>query len=75
MAHPQRVVTRRTARAFTCALLELLDEGFLDKDILIENLLSWMSEADVEQFCRKNLRDEDNESIIRFDTEVKGEED
>jgi hypothetical protein len=52
-------------RAYTCAVLELVDEGMLDKDTLIADLLGWMSEFEVEQFCRKNLRDDDtNECLI-----------
>ncbi len=45
------------ARAYTCRVLELLDEGMLDKDNLIQDLLGWMSEDDVKQFCERNLQD------------------
>jgi hypothetical protein len=52
-------------RAYTCAVLELVDEGMLDKDMLIADLLSWMSEHDVQAFCELNLRDDDtNECLI-----------
>lgn len=70
MAEPLKVVNGRHARGFTGAVLELMDEGYLDKQSLIEDLLSWMSEDDVEDFCRKNLRDEDNECLIRYESEV-----
>ena len=44
----------RRSRAFTCAVLEAVDEGVLDKDTLIQDLLGFLSEADVEQFVRAN---------------------
>lgn len=62
-------IKRGNARAYTCALLELVDEGVFDKDLLIQDLLCWMSEDDVAKFCKKNLRDEDNECIIRYQEE------
>jgi hypothetical protein len=54
-------------RGFTNALLDLVDEGALNRDILIGELLRWMSEDEVEEFCTRNLllRDDDNEPIIR----------
>lgn len=48
--------TRKT-RAYTIRVLELMDEGVLDKDALIQDLLGWMSEQDVKEFCMANLRD------------------
>jgi hypothetical protein len=60
-----KVIDPRDSRAYTVALLELVDEGVLDKDTLIQDLLGWMSEDDVAGFCKKNLRDEDsNECLI-----------
>lgn len=44
----------RRARPFTTALLEAVDAGMLDKDTLLNDLLGWMSEHDVEQFVRAN---------------------
>ena len=65
-----KVIDPRESRAYTCALLELADEGMLDKDTLLQDLLGWMSEHDVEQFCKKKLRDEDNECLIGFEDET-----
>lgn len=42
----------RTARKFTCQLLDMVEQGVIDKDYLIQDLLGWMSEAEVEEFCR-----------------------
>ena len=39
------------ARKHTCKIIELVDEGILDRDELIRDLLNWMSEADVEEFA------------------------
>ena len=47
----------RRSREYTCRILQLVDEGVLDKDALIQDLLGWMSEADVKAFCNANLRD------------------
>ena len=50
-------------REYTNKILELVDEGIIDKDWLIQGLLMWMSERDVEQFYDANLRpDEDEET-------------
>ena len=74
MSRPWKVIDPRDSRAYTCALLELVDEGMVGRGQLIEDLLSWMSEHDVEQFCKKMLRDEDNECVIREeDEEYEGE--
>lgn len=58
-----QVNTRRT-RAYTVALLDMVDQGVVDKDSLIQDLLGYLSEAEVEDFCRTNeyitgLEDED----------------
>lgn len=44
----------RKSRAYTSALLDAVDQGMVDKDNLISDLLSYLSEADVEDFVRKN---------------------
>ena len=44
----------RTSRKYTSALLDAVDEGVMDKDALIRDLLGWMSEADVQEFVRRN---------------------
>jgi len=37
-------------REYTKKLLDLIDEGVVDKDTLILNLLNWMSEDFVKEF-------------------------
>lgn len=65
-----KVINPTEPRAYTCALLELVDEGMLDKDTLIQDLLGWMSEGDVEEFCKRNLRDDDtNDCLIGAEDE------
>ena len=44
----------RRSRQYTTQLLEMVEEGMIDKDNLISDLLGWMSEEDVKQFCRRN---------------------
>jgi hypothetical protein len=40
------------SREYTNRLLELVDEGMFDRDILIRNILSFMSEQDVKDFVK-----------------------
>ena len=44
----------RQSRKYTSAVLDAVDEGMLDKDALIQDLLGWMSEDDVKEFVRRN---------------------
>ncbi len=54
-------------RTYTKKLLDLIDEGVVDKDTLILNLLNWMSEDFVKEFYElyyesdKEEEDEDEE--------------
>ena len=47
-------VDKSNARAYTCALLELVDQGLVNKDALIQDLLGWLSEHEVQEFVRRN---------------------
>jgi hypothetical protein len=49
----------RTSRKYTNRILEMVDDGVLDKDFLIQNLLMYMSEADVSDFFDKTIYDVD----------------
>ncbi len=56
----------RQSRPYTTALLEAVDEGMMDKDALIADLLGYLSESEVQDFVRKNdlmpwLETEENE--------------
>ena len=47
-------------RKFTNKIIEMVDEGLLDRDELIRDLLLWMSESDVEEFYdRMNFLNEE----------------
>ena len=48
-----QVNTCRT-RAYTRALLDMVEQGVVDKDSLIQDLLGYLSEAEVQDFCRVN---------------------
>lgn len=50
-------------RIYTKKLLDLIDEGCVDKDALILNLLNWMSEDFVKEFYEQyyELEDEEDE--------------
>jgi len=52
------------SRAVTCQLLDNLEQGIYDKDRMIQDLLGWMSEAEVARFAHANeyIIDEDEES-------------
>ena len=55
------------SRRYTCELLSLVEDGMIDKDYLIRDLLGYLSESEVADFARKNDlmpwldRDEDEE--------------
>ena len=52
------------ARPNSNKLLQMVDDGLLDKDTLIRDLIGYMSDDDVKQFCDANdieLEEEDEE--------------
>ena len=57
-----------TTRRYTNYLLELVDDGMINKDCLIRDLLVWMSESDVSEFVRTSeygvLLDEDDPNSV-----------
>jgi len=46
------------AREYTNRILELDDEGMLDRDWLISSLLNWMSEKEVKEFYDRIIEPE-----------------
>jgi hypothetical protein len=48
-------VDESKTRAYTCAILEQMDEGVLDPKWLVEALLNAMSERDVKRFAKEVL--------------------
>ena len=42
------------SRRYTCELLSLVEDGMIDKDNLIRDLLGYLSESEVADFARKN---------------------
>lgn len=76
MARPLVTVNWGDSRAYTNAVYELLDEGMLDKDTLIDELLRWMSEYEVQELVTRSdlFRDEDNECIVRREEETHDED-
>lgn len=59
-------VNPHDARAYTNGLLELIDVGYVNRETVLQELLCWMSEWEVERFCKATLylRNEDNECLI-----------
>lgn len=51
----------RDTRKYTNKILELVDDGIVDKDYLIRDLLMWMSESDVAEYYDRNLRADEDE--------------
>lgn len=41
-------------RHYTCALLELIDDGLLDPTVIVEMCVNYMSEADVKDMMWMN---------------------
>ena len=48
------MIDKTKPRAYTNHLLQLLEDGLIDKDYLINDLLAWMSEHDVRRFVQAN---------------------
>jgi hypothetical protein len=44
----------RESRRVTTELLDLVEQGVIDRDSLIRDLLGWMSESDVAEFAHRN---------------------
>jgi len=42
------------SRRYTCELLSLVEDGMIDKDTLIRDLLGYLSESEVADFARRN---------------------
>lgn len=53
----------RNARPSTNLLLQMVEDGLIDKDQLIINLVKWMSEADVREFVRVYELDKEPEYV------------
>lgn len=53
----------KEARFHTIQLLQMVDDGVVDKDYLIQDLLGYLSESEVEDFMRMNdyIREEETE--------------
>lgn len=41
----------RNAREYTCRLLELMDDGVIEPNQLVNSLVQYMSESEVKDFC------------------------
>ena len=56
-------------RKYTNKIIELVDEGCLNRDELIRDLLMWMSEHDVQEFYDRELSffDEEEDEIDGYD--------
>lgn len=48
-------------RKYTNKIIELADEGMADRDILIRDLLNWMSESDVQEFYDHHFGQDEDE--------------
>lgn len=55
-----KIVTRK----YTNKIIGMVDEGLLDRDTLIRDLLCWMSESDVEEFYDRNLYEPDDDDDL-----------
>lgn len=53
----------KEARYHTLQMMEIVDRGYIDKDQLIQNLLLYLSEQDVEDFMRQYEYDDIAEEL------------
>ena len=49
------------ARTYSIKVLELMDDGYIEPKWLVEELLAWMSEAEVQDFYNTVLRNDEDE--------------
>lgn len=63
------------ARHYTNQLLEMLEDGMLDRDNVIMACVKYMSESDVEDMMRRNgfLEEDEDEEEIEDDEELEAE--
>jgi hypothetical protein len=54
-------------RQYTNQLLEMIEEGILDKDTVISAFCSYMSEADVQDLCEREGFTEEEEEEEKLD--------
>lgn len=58
------------SREYTVKILQFVEKGVIDKDLLIMNLLGWMSEDDVKSFYERHYQwdieqlEEEEEELI-----------
>jgi hypothetical protein len=60
------------SREVTCKILDLLDQGILDRDVVVQACLAYMGEDEVEDMARINglfesLEDEKEEEDEEYD--------
>jgi hypothetical protein len=65
----------RQSRPYTCAVLDAVEQGVLDKDTLINDLLGWLSESEVESFVRANDLEEAVGMVEEDEDEYDGQPD
>ena len=54
----------KMSRKYTNKILEMLDDGLLNEEFLIQNLLMWMSEAEVAEFYDRTIAEiEEDEDV------------
>jgi len=55
------------SHGFTNGVFALMGEGYMDESALLQEILLWIGENEVENFVKKSwlFRDEENECIIR----------
>lgn len=49
---------KRPTREYTNKITDLVEEGLIDQTYLINQLLTWLSEHEVEEFYKTNLADD-----------------
>lgn len=76
MARAIYTVSAGESRGFTNALMEAAEDGVITSDMLLRELLLWMSESEVADFCERSLalRDEDNKPVIRHEDDDEDED-
>ena len=48
------IVNKNENRAYTNALQNAIEDGVLSSEIVLKEMLSFFSESEIEDFCKKN---------------------
>ena len=49
------IVNKSESRAYTNALQQAIEDGLLSTEMVLQEMLSFFAESEIEGFCKKNI--------------------